>query len=62
MAEMKRMAFVIDEDLERQILEMRKSDRFVRCSVSEIIRELVRRGLEATERVSGGAGEEEATP
>lgn len=50
MADVRRLAFVIDEDLERQILEMRKSDRFVRCSVSEIVRELVRRGLEATAR------------
>ena len=55
MAEAKRMAFILDSELEQQILEMRKQDRFLRSSISEIVRELIRKGLDAL------AGEE-ATP
>lgn len=40
---------MVDDSLEAQIIELRKSDQFCRMSISEIIRTLIKRGLEEQE-------------
>jgi Arc/MetJ-type ribon-helix-helix transcriptional regulator len=42
-----RWSLSIPDDLEKQILSLRKTERFCRCSISEIARYLVRKGIEA---------------
>lgn len=42
-----RVSVVIPEELEKKIVELRKTDRFSRSSLSEIIRTLISEGLEA---------------
>lgn len=42
-----RVSVVIPEELEKKIVELRKMDRFSRSSLSEIIRTLISKGLEA---------------
>lgn len=48
--EMKRITIALSDDLDSEILKMRKQDEFVRCSYSEIVRRLVAAGLEAIGR------------
>ena len=50
MTEMKRLTFVADEELETAILNLRKRDEYVRLSVGEIVRMLVRRGLACVDK------------
>ena len=47
MTKMKRVSVIFPDDLDRGILELRKTNEYVRCSYAEIIRQLVRIGLEA---------------
>lgn len=47
MTEMKRITVAFPEDIDRAVYELRKDDRFVKCSYSEIIRRMVALGLEA---------------
>lgn len=59
MTEMRRISLAIPEDLDKRLLELRKKDRFIRCSYSEIVRRMVYRGIDAekaVEAASGGAG------
>ena len=44
--DMKRISISIPGSLDEKILALRKTDRFVRCSYSEIARQLLERGLE----------------
>lgn len=46
MTDMKRVTISLPEEYDRRILELRKNDRFIRCSYSEIARQLLERGLE----------------
>lgn len=46
MTENKRCSVMITPDLEEKIREMRKTDAYCMLSVSEIIRQLVHKGLE----------------
>lgn len=46
MTEMKRITVAFPEEIDRAVYELRKDDRFVKCSYSEIIRRLVALGLE----------------
>lgn len=46
MTDMKRISISIPGSLDEKILALRKTDRFVRCSYSEIARQLIVRGLE----------------
>lgn len=48
MTDMKRISISISSSLDEKILALRKTDRFVRCSYSEITRQLLERGLEQT--------------
>ena len=45
MTSMKRVTVSFPDDMDKEILELRKKDAFVRCSYSEIIRKLVFLGL-----------------
>lgn len=47
MTDMRRITVSLPEDIDRRILELKKDDRFVRCSYSEIVRQALERGLAA---------------
>ena len=49
MTDMRRVTVSLPDDLDRRILEMKKSNQFVRCSYSEIVRRFLDKGLEAFE-------------
>ena len=42
-----RASVVIPKEIEEKIIELRKTDRFARCSISEIMRILIKKGLDA---------------
>lgn len=46
MTEMRRITIALPDEIDRKILEIRKDDRFVRCSYAEIVRQLLEKGLE----------------
>ena len=48
MTNMKRVTISMPEQLDREILGMRKEDAFIRDSYSEIVRKLLELGLRAT--------------
>lgn len=47
MANMRRVTIAFPDSIDEQILELRKEDRFVRCSYSEIVRQILERGFDA---------------
>lgn len=47
MTEMKRITVAFPEDIDKAIYELRKDDRFVKCSYSEIVRRMVEMGIES---------------
>lgn len=47
MTDMKRITVAFDDDIDNGIFELRKKDDYVKCSYSEIVRRLVRLGLQA---------------
>lgn len=46
MTEMKRVTVCLPEEMDKKILELRKDDKFVRSSYSEIVRQLLLIGLQ----------------
>lgn len=50
MTKMKRISVAFDDDIDKNIFELRKNDDYVKCSYSEIVRRLVRIGLKAEAR------------
>ena len=46
MTAMKRVTITIPSPLDNKILELRKTDKFVRCSYSELVRQALEHGLE----------------
>lgn len=46
MTNMKRQSVSLPPELENAIFELRKTDRFCKCSISEIMRELLKIGIE----------------
>lgn len=48
MTDMKRMTISMPDEIDRKIMEMKKDDQYARYSYSEIVRVLVRMGLEKT--------------
>lgn len=42
---MRRVTISLPDELDKQILELRKEERFVRCSYSEIVRQLLEVGF-----------------
>lgn len=49
MSGLKRMSISIPEEMENKIVEMRKTDKFCRCSYAEIIRQLLEAGVKKIE-------------
>ncbi len=47
MTDMRRITIAIPDEIDKRILELRKDDRFVRCSYAEIVRNLLERGLKS---------------
>ena len=45
MTDMRRITIALPDEIDRKILELRKDDRFIRCSYAEIVRLLLERGL-----------------
>lgn len=45
MTEMRRMTISLPDELDKKILELKKDDRFVRCSYSEVVRQLLDDGF-----------------
>lgn len=45
MTDMRRITVSLPDKLDQQILELRKDDRFIRCSYSEIVRQMLERGI-----------------
>ena len=48
MTDMKRVTISLPDDIDRKVLELRKDDRFLRCSYSELVRMLLEAGLSKT--------------
>lgn len=46
MTDMRRITVSFPEDIEQAIMELRKTDKYSRCSYSELVRMLVRAGLD----------------
>jgi len=46
---MRRVTISLPDELDKQILELKKDDRFVRCSYSEIVRKMLSRGFDLFE-------------
>lgn len=57
MTDMRRVTVSLPDELDKHILEARKDDRFIRCSYSEIVRQLLERGIETykAEKPQNGA-------
>ena len=47
MTEMKRVTISVPDWIDEAIFALRKDDRFVRCSYTEIVRQVIAIGLEA---------------
>lgn len=45
MTDMRRITIALPDKIDQRILELKKDDRFVRCSYAEIVRQLLERGL-----------------
>ncbi len=62
MTNMKRICISLPEDLNRRVLNLRKRDRFIRCSYAEIVRTALELGLTALgdNQVDDDGGDAEA--
>lgn len=45
MTDMKRVTISLPDSIDKKVLELRKDDRYVRCSYSELVRMLLEAGL-----------------
>lgn len=48
MTDMRRVTISLPDEIDRKILELRKEDRFIRCSYAEIVRQILESGLDMT--------------
>lgn len=46
MTDMRRITISIPDELDKKIVEVRKDDRFIRCTYSEIVRQILANGIE----------------
>ncbi len=49
MTDMRRVTIAFPNGMDERILELKKEDRFIRCSYSEIVRTVLARGFEVLE-------------
>ena len=57
MTKMKRITIVVPDEIDHKILELRKTEQFIRCSYAEIIRQVLCAGLaemQATKQQDAG--------
>lgn len=54
MTNMRRVTIALPDGMDERILELRKDDRFVRCSYSEIARQILDLGFRAFETERAG--------
>lgn len=52
---LKRMSVSINEEMDKKIIEMKKTDKYCRCSYSEIIRQLIEMGIKEYEAAKKNA-------
>lgn len=45
MTDMRRVTIAIPDELDKRILELKKNDRFARCSYSSVVRQVLERGF-----------------
>lgn len=45
MTDMRRITISLPDEIDKKILELKKDDRFIRCSYAEIARKLLEQGL-----------------
>ena len=50
MTDMRRVTISIPPEIDQQILELRKDARFIRCSYSEIVRQVLTAGFQSEAR------------
>ncbi len=53
MTDMRRMTISMPDELDKRILELKKDDRFLRCSYSEIVRQMLDQGFAMLEAERG---------
>ena len=46
MTDMRRITIALPDSIDRKILELKKEDRFLRCSYAEVVRWVLEHGLE----------------
>lgn len=51
----KRMSISINEEMDKKIIELKKTDKYCRCSYAEIVRQLIEAGIEVIEADRRGA-------
>lgn len=49
MTDMRRVSIALPDDMDMRILKVRKDDRFIRATYSEVVRRILELGLEAIE-------------
>ena len=54
MTDMRRVTISLPEDIDKRILDMKKDDRFIRDSYSEVCRKLLEKGLEKANQEKDG--------
>lgn len=57
MTDMRRITVALPERLDNQILELRKDERFLRCSYSEIVRQVMEHGIDLLQTESASPGQ-----
>lgn len=60
MTGMRRVTIALPEEIDKQILELKKDDRYIRCSYSEMVRIVLELGLQR-ERGKAALSEESFT-
>ncbi len=56
MTELRRVTITLPDEMDKAILQLKKEDRYVRCSYSEIARQLLGLGLKAWANEETAAG------
>ncbi len=55
MTNMRRVTVSLTKDMDKRILDLKKEDRFARCSYAEVVRQIVEHGLDEVKANEKGA-------
>lgn len=55
MTNMRRVTVSLPKDMDKRILDLKKEDRFARCSYAEVVRQIVEHGLDEVKANEKGA-------